>query len=137
MPPTRRFCAAQWGLVGRAPPKNRTRLQAAFAAAGIPVPAKMRPCHDLRVTAITNDAIAGAHPIAVMTKAGHPNMATTKRYLKMADVVFRDEAAALEQRLLRGPVSTQLSTHLSAPEAPEGGPAPLGQAESEATDPVV
>lgn len=104
--------------------------------AGVTMPAKMRPCHDLRVTAITNDAIAGAHPIAVMTKAGHANMATTKRYLKMADVVFRDEAAALEQRLLRGPLSTRPSTHLSEPEVIEGDSGPLVQAESEPTDPA-
>ncbi len=50
--------------------------------------------------AITNDAAAGASEIAVMTKAGHANMATTKRYLHLAGTVFRDEAEALEQRLL-------------------------------------
>jgi hypothetical protein len=38
-----------------------------------------------------------------MAKAGHASMATTKRYLHLAGVVFRDEADALERRLL-GPV---------------------------------
>ena len=44
----------------------------------------------------------GSSPIAVMTKAGHANMSTTKRYLHLAGVVFRDEADALERRLLGG-----------------------------------
>jgi hypothetical protein len=62
----------------------------------------MRPFHDLRVTSITNDAIAGANPVALMTKAGHANMATTRRYLRLAGVVFAEEAEALERRLLGG-----------------------------------
>jgi hypothetical protein len=52
------------------------------------------------VTSITNDAIAGANPVALMTKAGHADMTTTKRYLKLAGVVFQEEAEALERRLL-------------------------------------
>ncbi len=60
----------------------------------------VRPFHDLRHTAITNDAAAGSSPIAVMSKAGHASMSTTKRYLHLAGVVFRDEAEALERRLL-------------------------------------
>jgi hypothetical protein len=35
-----------------------------------------------------------------MTRAGHTNMATTKRYLHLAGTVFRDEAERLEDRLL-------------------------------------
>jgi hypothetical protein len=34
-----------------------------------------------------------------MAKAGHSSMGTTKRYLHLAGVVFRDEAEALERRL--------------------------------------
>jgi hypothetical protein len=45
-------------------------------------------------------AIAGANPIALMTKAGHANMSTTRRYLRLAGTVFPDEAAALEARIL-------------------------------------
>jgi hypothetical protein len=37
-----------------------------------------------------------------MAKAGHANMSTTQRYLHLAGVVFRDEADALEDRLLGG-----------------------------------
>ncbi len=35
-----------------------------------------------------------------MAKAGHANMATTRTYLHLAGVVFREEAEALERRLL-------------------------------------
>jgi hypothetical protein len=80
------------------------------------------------VTAITNDALAGANPIAIMTKAGHVNMATTKVYLKLAGVVFRDEAEQLERRLLG--LSTQLSTHIAAPDPVSADSAPLEKAVS-------
>jgi hypothetical protein len=49
-----------------------------------------------------------------MTKAGHANMSTTKRYLHLAGVVFRDEAEALERRLLNGSGPVESSTDLSA-----------------------
>jgi len=35
-----------------------------------------------------------------MAKAGHRSMSTTKTYLHLAAVVFRDEADARERRLL-------------------------------------
>jgi integrase len=73
-------------------------LTHALVAAG--VDGYVRPFHDLRHTAITNDAAAGANPIALMTKAGHSDMKTTKIYVHMAGVVFRDEADRLEARLL-------------------------------------
>jgi hypothetical protein len=47
-----------------------------------------------------NGAAAGEQPIALMARAGHSSMATTKGYLHLAGVVFRDEADALERRLL-------------------------------------
>lgn len=78
----------------------RPALEAALKKAGIEE--HVRPYHDLRHTAITNDAAGGASPIAVMTKAGHSDMRTTKTYLHLAGVVFRDEAKALEDRLLGG-----------------------------------
>jgi integrase len=62
----------------------------------------MRAFHDNRHTAITNDAASGSSAIAVMTKAGHSDMRTTKTYLHLAETVFRDEAKALEDRLLGG-----------------------------------
>ena len=73
-------------------------LTAALTAAG--VEGHVRAFHDLRHTAITNDAASGANPIAVMTKAGHADMTTTRRYMHLAGVVFRDEAERLERRLL-------------------------------------
>jgi hypothetical protein len=52
----------------------------------------------------------------VMTKAGHSNMRTTQTYLHLAGVVFRDEAARLERRLL-GDQAVESSTDLSEPES--------------------
>ena len=102
------FCHPERGTVYRAE-TFREALTAALKTAG--VEKAPRPFHDLRHTAITNDAAAGSSPIAVMTKAGHANMSTTKRYMHLAGVVFRDEAAALERRLL----AVESSTDLSAP----------------------
>lgn len=83
-------------------PYSATRFarefKAALKAAG--VDGNVRAFHDLRHTAITNDAASGSNPIAVMTKAGHSDMKTTRRYMHLAGIVFRDEAAALERRLL-------------------------------------
>jgi integrase len=108
------------------PEKFEPIFRAALRKAGITE--YVRPFHDLRHTAITNDAASGASPIAVMTKAGHSNMATTKRYLHLAGVVFHDEAAALERRLLGGVSSTDSSTDLTAPERISGN----GNARSDA-----
>jgi integrase/recombinase XerD len=70
----------------------------------------VRPFHDLRHTALTNEAASGSSPIALMTKAGHSDMKTTRIYLHLAGVVFRDEAKALERRLLgAAPPATRLS----------------------------
>jgi Phage integrase family len=75
------FCHPERGTIYRAE-TFKTALTAALKAAG--VEKTPRPFHDLRHTAITNDAAAGSSPIAVMTKAGHANMSTTKRYLHLA-----------------------------------------------------
>ena len=84
------------------------------------LPAGFRPQHDLRVTSITLDAIAGATPTALKSKAGHASMATTERYVKLAGVVFRTEATAQAARLLG--LSTNVlpdSPDLSAPSVAE------------------
>lgn len=86
-------------------------LTAALAAAR--VEKRPRPFHDLRHTAITNDAAASKNPIAVMTKAGHADMRTTKQYMHLAGVVFRDEAHALERRL---GLTVESSTRLAEPQ---------------------
>jgi hypothetical protein len=65
-----------------------------------------------------------------MSKAGHANMATTKRYLHLAGVVFRDEADALERRL---GLSTEPSTRPSAPEPTSDEVAALNGAETALT----
>jgi integrase len=75
-------------------------LRAALTAAGIDE--YLRPFHDLRHSSLTTEAAAGSNPIALMTKAGHSSMQITQIYLHLAGQVFRDEAAALEERLLGG-----------------------------------
>jgi integrase len=101
---------------GPFPPADfRDAFNAALAKAA--VTGYVRPFHDLRHTAITNDAAFGSSAIAVMTKAGHANMATTKRYLHLAGTVFRPEVEALATRLLGGELSTQLSTQMSESES--------------------
>ena len=124
------FCHPDRGSVYRAE-GFREALRAALGAAG--VEADLRPFHDLRHASLTNGAAAGESPIALMTKAGHTNMATTKRYLHLAGTVFRDEAERLDDRLLGG-LSTQLSTHLGAPGPISADPAPLNQAEFSRAD---
>jgi integrase len=92
----------------------RMSFAAALKAAG--VEGYVRPFHDLRHTAITNDATAGASPAALMAKAGHGSMSTTQTYLHLAGVLFREEAEALARRLLGSEVSAEapeVSTGLS------------------------
>ena len=69
------FCHPERGTVYRAE-TFQPALAVALAAAG--VEGRVRAFHDLRHTAITNDAAAGANPVALMTKAGHADMKTTK-----------------------------------------------------------
>lgn len=107
------FCHPERGSVYRAE-TFETALRAALATAG--VEGHVRAFHDLRHTAITNDAAAGADALAVMTKAGHADMRTTRTYLHLAGVVFREEARRLEARLL----GVETSTQLSEPEPTEG-----------------
>ena len=80
------------------------QFRAALAEAGITD--YLRPFHDARHAALTNMAATGASPIAIMTTAGHRSMATTQQYLHLAGVVFPDDAAALEARLLSTSVQT-------------------------------
>jgi integrase len=71
----------------------RGRVPGRAEAAGITD--YIRPFHDARHASLTNGAAAGETPIALMTRAGHRSMQTTKTYLGLAGVVFREEAAAL------------------------------------------
>jgi integrase len=141
------FCHPQRGTV-YAYTTFSGALRRAYASAGMVFPEGMRCMHDLRVTSITNDAIAGANPVALMAKAGHANMATTRRYLRLAGQVFPAEAAALEARILgiARPVefdarelehrsrSTNRSTRLSEPEPISQHSAPLGRAKNGSAD---
>jgi integrase len=82
-----------------------------------------RAFHDNRHTSITNDA-RSASPIAVKVKAGHSSLSTTEKYVHLAGTEFREEAAALEQRLLGG-LSTAPSTDLTSPDVMEDDAASL------------
>lgn len=73
------------------------QFRKALEAAGITD--YVRPFHDARHGALTNLAAAGVSPMAIMGIAGHRSMATTRQYVHLAGVVFRDEASLLEQRL--------------------------------------
>ena len=75
-------------------------FRAALKRAGISKP--MRPFHDGRHTAITNDARSGNAPLSIQTRAGHSSFSTTQRYIDLAGVVFREEAERLEQHLFGG-----------------------------------
>lgn len=129
------FCHPEKGTVLRAD-QWQPLLDQALAKAG--VNGRVRPFHDLRHTAITNDAASGASPIAVKAKAGHASFKTTERYIHLAGVVFRDEAQKLEERVLGGALSTatfyQPSTNLSESEGIEDDRAALRSAESSAAD---
>jgi hypothetical protein len=57
-----------------------------------------------------------------MTRAGHRSMATTKQYLHLAGVVFRDEANALEQRLLGAAGRTFYRSEPTPPDLSEAEP---------------
>ena len=74
------------------------RWKAALTKAGITD--YVEPFHDARHSSLTHQAAAGSSPIAIMAGAGHASMATTKHYLHLAGVIFKDEADALEERLL-------------------------------------
>jgi hypothetical protein len=60
----------------------------------------VRRFHDACHGALTNLAAAGVSPIAIIGVADHRSMATTRQYVHLAGVVFRDVAALLQQRLL-------------------------------------
>jgi integrase len=72
--------------------------RAALKSAGITD--YVRPFHDARHSALTIWPRAARAPLRSWRPAGHASMATTRRYLNLAGVVFADEAAALERRLL-------------------------------------
>jgi integrase len=63
---------------------------------------RVRPFHDLRHSSITNGAAAGIKPEALMARAGHSDYATTRRYIDLSGVAFREEADLQEMRLFGG-----------------------------------
>ena len=91
------FCHLTRGTIYRAE-TFQDALMAALVAAEVDAEG-IRAFHDLRHASLTNGAAAGEGALALMTRAGHPDMRTTRRYLHLAGVVFRDEAERLERRL--------------------------------------
>jgi integrase len=87
------FCHPERGTRLR-PEWYADEFRAALKAAGITD--YIRPFHDSRHASLTNGAAAGEPPLALMARAGHRSMSTTKQYLHLAGVVFRQEADALE-----------------------------------------
>ena len=101
--------------------RYREQLRKALEAADIPDRERIRPFHDARHAALTHLALTPkANDLELMAIAGHRSFATTKRYLHLAGRTFPAAAAALEDRLLAGELSTPLSTHMSEP-APISG----------------
>lgn len=82
------------------------------------------------MTAITTDARNGVDPIAIMANAGHASYSTTKRYVKLAGVIFPDAAAARAERLL----STEFCTDLSEAESISANSNGRYEAESSTAD---
>jgi len=63
------------------------------------VEGRMRPFHDLRHSSLTNQAVAGLSPEALMNRAGHSDFGTTRRYIDAGGVRFPNEADLVERRL--------------------------------------
>lgn len=97
--------------------RYREQLLKALEAADIPDRDRIRPFHDARHAALTHLALTPeASELVLMATAGHRSFATTRKYLHLAGRTFPAAAAALEDRLLAGGLSTQPSTHLCEPE---------------------
>lgn len=73
-------------------------FRSALARAGITD--YVRPFHDGRHSAITNDAAAGNSGLAVMRRAGHSDFRVTQQYLDLAGVEFAEEAERAAARAL-------------------------------------
>lgn len=59
----------------------------------------MRPFHDGRHTSLTQAAASGAAPVSLQARAGHSSFSTTQRYIDLAGVQGREEAARLGRHL--------------------------------------
>jgi integrase len=84
-------------------------LNKALAKAG--VEGLVRPFHDGRHTAITNDAVSGSSPAGLQKRAGHSSFSITQRYIDLAGQEFHEESERHQERVFSGversaPVST-------------------------------
>ena len=77
---------------------NSTKsLRDALTKSGVPT--EMRPFHDIRHSAITNAAAAGAQGPELMAWAGHADFGTTKRYIDLRDQASRTISEKVAQRV--------------------------------------
>jgi integrase len=91
--------------------RYREQLQNALQKADIPERERIRPFHDARHAALTHLALTPeASELVLMATAGHRSFQTTRKYLHLAGRSFPTAAAALEDRLLAGGLSTEPST---------------------------
>lgn len=71
----------------------RTTLKGACEKAGIDRRVQIR---DLRATSITSSVLANENEFKLQARAGHKNISTTQRYVRLAGKVFHEEAEALD-----------------------------------------
>jgi integrase len=74
-------------------------FRSALAKADIPDRDRIRPHHDQRHGALTNAAASGMSPVSLQARAGHSSFATTGRYIALAGLQHRKEAAKAAERL--------------------------------------
>jgi integrase len=59
---------------------------------------RVRPCHDLRHSALTSMALDAQNSAVLKATAGHSSLSTTEHYVRLAGAKFPEAAAALEKR---------------------------------------
>ena len=71
------------------------------------VTGRVGPFHDGRHGHLRNAAAAGVSPQALQAQAGHADYSTTKRYIDLAGMSFRDEARLADARMFGVPRESQ------------------------------
>jgi integrase len=74
-------------------------FEKALAKADISDRDRIRPFHDMRHGALTNAAASGMSPVSLQARAGHSSFQTTGRYIALAGVQQREEAARAGARM--------------------------------------
>jgi integrase len=98
------FCHPQKGTPLDPSKLSRVYIKPALREARIHKP--IRPFHDLRHTALTNEAAAGNPMAYIQHRAGHSQSAITERYIHAAQVLFPGAAARGEARIFGNGLKT-------------------------------